>query len=95
MSVRLKSGRYWDPSVDPFSYQGATDNNREQIVGSDICGCIGCGEIYPPSEITRWWDDGATACCPRCGMTGVVVGSESGLAIDIEMLEIAGAHLVR
>ncbi|WP_444925417.1 hypothetical protein ACJJI4_12925 [Microbulbifer sp. TRSA002] len=95
MRIKLESGRYWDSGIDPYSYQDAADNNREQILKSESCGCIGCGEIYPPFEITKWWDNGRTACCPKCGMTSVVVGSASGLEIDIEMLEMAGAHVVR
>jgi hypothetical protein len=94
MQLRLKSGRYWDPGIDPYSYQRAADDNRDEILRSEVCGCIACGETYPPSEIKKWWDQGATACCPKCGMTSVVVGSASGLAIDREMLEMAGGHLL-
>lgn len=94
MNIRLKSGRNWDPGIDPYSYQRAADDHRDEVLRSAICGCIGCGETFPPSEITKWWDQGATACCPKCGMTSVVVGSASGLAIDQEMLEMAGAHLL-
>lgn len=94
MNICLASGRIWDPAIDPYSYQRAAEDHRDVILRSDQCGCIGCGETYPPSEITKWWDAGATACCPRCGMTSVVVGSASGLAIDREMLEMAGGHIV-
>lgn len=92
MKIQLASGRYWDPGIDPYSYQDAADHNRDTILRSELCGCIGCGETYPPSEVCNWRDDGATACCPKCGMTGVVVGSASGLPIDKEMLAMAGAH---
>ena len=94
MTLRLASGRYWDPGIDPYSYQRAADHNREEILRSDLCGCIGCAATFLPLEISKWWDDGATACCPRCGMTSVVVGSASGLAIDSEMLEMAGLYII-
>ncbi|UXY51898.1 hypothetical protein [Pseudomonas tohonis] len=93
-SIKLPSGRSWDPGVDPYSYQRAAEDNRELIERSDKCGCIGCGEIFAPSEIVKWWDGGETACCPHCCMTSVVVGSASGLPIDEEFLSMAGGHVV-
>ena len=94
MTITLKSGRNWDPGIDPYSYQRAAEDHRDVVLCSEACGCIGCGEVYPPEQITQWWDDGATACCPKCGMTSVVIGSASGLVIDREILEMAGAHLM-
>lgn len=93
-SIKLPSGRSWDPGIDPYAYQRATEGNRELIERSDKCGCIGCGEIFAPSEIVKWWDGGETACCPHCCMTSVVVGSASGLSIDEEFLSMAGGHVV-
>ncbi|WIF68846.1 hypothetical protein QN096_06830 [Metapseudomonas otitidis] len=92
-SIKLLSGRSWNPGVDPYSYQRAVENNRELIERSDKCGCIGCGEIFAPSKIVKWWDGGQTACCPYCCMTSVVVGSASGLPIDKQLLSIPSEHL--
>lgn len=92
-SIKLPSGRSWDPGIDPYAYQDAASGNRASILRSDRCGCIGCGEVFAPSEIVKWWDGGETACCPHCCMTSVVVGSASGLPIDEEFLSMAGGHL--
>ncbi|HEY9102797.1 hypothetical protein [Chitinimonas sp.] len=94
-SQTLASGRPWDPAIDPVAYQAAVYKNKWTIVDSEICGCISCGDIFPPADIRKWVDDKQTACCPSCGLAAVVVGSASGLVIDQEMLEAAGAHLSR
>ncbi|MGC8117370.1 hypothetical protein ACP3VQ_20330 [Metapseudomonas otitidis] len=91
-SIKLPSGRSWNPGVDPYSYQRAAENNRELIEHSDKCGCIGCGEIFAPSKIVKWWDGGQTACCPYWCMT-TRVGSVSGLPIDKQLLSIPSGHL--
>ncbi|NVJ62433.1 MAG: cytoplasmic protein [Gammaproteobacteria bacterium] len=61
---------------------------------SENCCCISCLEFFPPSEIRKWWDDGRSACCPKCGLTHVVVGSESGLPFNKYYLGMAGGHLI-
>lgn len=33
-------------------------NNRSELLGSEICGCFCCLEIFPPSEIVDWIDEG-------------------------------------
>jgi hypothetical protein len=92
--VKLKSGYEWNPGYDPYKAQDATSNHRSVIESSENCGCISCQEIYPPSEIKKWWSDGNDACCPYCGLTSVVIGSASGLPIDKYYLGMAGGHLV-
>jgi len=92
--VRLPSGRSWDPGTDPYAYQMAASDNRDEVLGSEVCGCIGCGAMFAPAEIVRWWDEGTTACCPRCSLASVVIGSASGLALDEECMGLARAHLL-
>ena len=64
--------------------------NREEVLGSYICGCFFCLNDFYPEEITTWWDDdvqgvGQTAVCPKCGIDSVI-GSGSGFPIDQEFL---------
>ncbi|AEA70178.1 hypothetical protein THH46_16095 [Pseudomonas sp. NA13] len=56
-------------------------NNREEINASEKCICSACGQWSKPAQITKWHDE-KHACCPHCGLTGVVVGSESGLPLE-------------
>jgi len=56
--------------------------NEQALRASELCGCLDCLEIFPPSEIT-WWvterygplggkDNHRTAFCPRCQVDMVV-----------------------
>lgn len=65
--------------------------NRQEVLGSYICGCFHCLADFYPEEILGWWDDdaqgiGQTAVCPRCGIDSVI-GSGSGFPIDRVFLE--------
>jgi hypothetical protein len=72
-------------------------NHRDEIMGSDTCGCFYCLRIFEPSEITTWAGgyidengrdtSGAEpfALCPGCRIDSVV-GSASGLPITKEFL---------
>ena len=66
-----------------------SSNHREEILGSDLCGCFYCRETFAPSEIEDWVDEiggvGATALCPRCAIDSVI-GSRSGFALTPEFL---------
>lgn len=63
--------------------------HREEILGSDRCGCFYCGAIFPPVDVARWVDDdnrvGQTAICPQCGIDSVI-GSKSGYPITPEFM---------
>lgn len=63
-----------------------SSNHRAQIELSTKCGCFYCLEIFPPSAITDWVDDGVTALCPRCGVDSVI-GSASGIELNAEFLK--------
>lgn len=69
----------------------ATDNRRE-VEASDLCGCYFCSETYPSSEVVKWTDEGQSACCPKCGLGNVVIGSASGLPLAKEFLDLVHAH---
>jgi hypothetical protein len=66
-------------------------NNRNEIIRSTNCGCFYCGEIFAPTEITRWLDDWHsnrqrfTATCPRCGVDAVI-GDKAGYVFSKEFL---------
>ena len=55
-------------------------NHRKELENSNLCGCFYCLEIFPPSEITTWIDEGTTALCPYCSIDSVI-GSASGHSI--------------
>ena len=50
--------------------------NRKALEKDSKCGCFYCLEIYNPSEITEWCDEGTdgevTALCARCGIDAVI-----------------------
>ena len=63
-----------------------SSKHRAEIMASESCGCFYCIEIFKPSEIKDWTDDGQTAQCARCGIDSVV-GSSSGFPITEEFLK--------
>lgn len=60
--------------------------NRQALDCFEQAGCYGCLEVFKPSEIRSWTDDGQTALCPRCGIDSVVPG-----LTDLKRLEAACA----
>jgi hypothetical protein len=79
---------------DQLNYEAAhahAANNRNEIIRSTNCGCFYCGEIFAPSEITKWVDDWRnnrqrfTAICPRCNVDAVI-GDRSGYVFSKEFL---------
>jgi len=49
--------------------------HRTLVEKSKLVGCFYCQAKFPPSEITKWIDDDATALCPRCGIDAVLPDS--------------------
>jgi len=48
-------------------------NNKKELNKSSICGCFYCCEIYTPSEIKDYLNEGeGTALCPYCGVDSVI-----------------------
>jgi hypothetical protein len=72
-----------------------SSRHRDEILGSDICGCFYCIRTFPPAEVTKWCDFqngiGATALCPHCGIDSVI-GSLSGYAITADFLRQMQRH---
>ncbi len=65
-------------------------NHRAEVLGSALCGCFQCGEVFAPVRIVEWVDqsdeeEGPTALCPLCGIDSVI-GDKSGFAITSEFL---------
>jgi hypothetical protein len=61
-------------------------NNREELLGSEQCGCFYCLRIYSPSDINDWIDGGETAICAYCPVDSVI-GSRSGYPMTKEFLQ--------
>jgi hypothetical protein len=67
--------------------------HRSALARSDVCGCFYCLELFAPSAIEDWTDDGDTALCPKCGIDSVI-GSSAGYPIDREFLgKMQGSNL--
>lgn len=68
----------------------SSENNKQQLQQSTVCGCFYCQKIYKPVEITDWIaDDGqaatSTAVCPYCGKDSVI-GESSEYSITEDFL---------
>ena len=67
-----------------------SSHHREEVLGSEMCGCFYCLAIFGPDEIDVWVDSvngvGQTALCPRCSVDSII-GSASGFPITQEFLE--------
>lgn len=54
--------------------------HEKAILSSKLCGCFGCGKIFPATEISEWIDEpedcprgpGRTALCPHCDIDTVL-----------------------
>jgi len=65
--------------------------HRDEIKASEMCGCFNCLEVFPPSKIWDWIDDGECALCPHCGIDSII-GSASGYPIKHEFLKRMGDY---
>jgi NAD-dependent SIR2 family protein deacetylase len=52
-----------------------SSSHRALVERSRVCGCFYCCEVFPPSEVREWIDEGETALCPRCGIDAVLPDS--------------------
>lgn len=78
---------------DQYQAYDHSRKHRDEILESDICGCIYCKETFSPSLIRNWTDGEQTACCPECGLGNVVIGAASGMPVTSkEFLGLVGAH---
>lgn len=60
--------------------------NKIQLNQSEVAGCYYCCNIFSPSEIIEWIDEGFTALCPKCS-TDSVLGDASSYEINKETLK--------
>lgn len=63
-----------------------SSHHRKDLEESNVCGCFFCLQIFKPSEITDWCDNGNTAICPHCGIDSII-GDKSGYPITKEFLQ--------
>jgi hypothetical protein len=72
------------PEIEAHSH---CSDNRDALTVSEAAGCFYCCEVFQPSEIDVWVDDGRCAICPRCGIDSVI-GTASGFPVaDVRFLE--------
>ena len=79
------------------------NQNRLEVLASELCGCFCCLAIFPPSEIHVWWStlwddpdyeitaEEDQAICPHCWIDSVI-GSASGYPITLEFLTAMEKH---
>jgi len=74
-----------------------SSRHRDEILRSELCGCLYCLRVFSPGEIGEWIDEdeaaniGTTAICPHCGIDSVI-GSMSGFPIEKEFLRRMKKH---
>jgi hypothetical protein len=69
-------------------------HNRERLENCRVCGCCNCLQVFVPELIKRWTDDGLTACCPYCGIDGVV-SDRDGVSLNVRtILSMHHEHIV-
>ena len=78
-----------------------TKENREEVLASEVCGCLNCCTTFSPGEIKDWTGENrhhhhkrrhsATAICPHCGEPAVV-GDSSGLNVSPATMEALRDH---
>lgn len=59
--------------------------HRAMVLDSNTCGCYYCYNVYPPTEIKQWTDQGQTAICPICDIDSVLPYN-AGYPLTIEFL---------
>jgi hypothetical protein len=70
-------------------------HNRERLDNCRVCGCCNYLQVFVPELIKHWTDDGLTACCPFCGIDGVV-SDRDGVSLNVRtILSMHHEHFVR
>jgi len=78
-----------------------TSHNEQEILASEVCGCLACSATLGPHEVTQWTDDDErhprgtrpdrTAICPHCG-EAMIIGDNSGYKISPAFFDTAWIH---
>lgn len=74
--------------IDAHFHSG---QHREEVLASDVAGCFYCLDMFNPSTISEWIDDGETALCPHCNVDSVI-GAKSGHPINRDFLREVRDH---
>ena len=62
-------------------------NHKNELLKDKICGCFYCLEIFSPTVIEMWLNEGdGTAICPYCGIDSII-GESSNYEITKEFLD--------
>ena len=81
-----------------------TRDNCEEVMGSEVCGCVNCLAVFPPQEIKEWAEiedlhehrkrreRDRTALCPHCG-EAAIIGDHSGMRVSPATLEAMRDHM--
>ncbi len=81
-----------------------TRENCDEVMGSDVCGCVGCLAVFRPQDIKEWAEAedrhqhrrprerDKTALCPHCG-EAAVIGDSSGMRVSPATLEAMRDHM--
>lgn len=65
--------------------------NRQMLELARLVGCYYCCQIYSPSEVTEFTDEGQTCICPKCHVDAVV-GDSQGIELSEASLRKAHAY---
>ncbi|MEP4051941.1 MAG: cytoplasmic protein [Litorimonas sp.] len=68
----------WDLSEDHVlrvAHRHSSNHKTEEL-DSFQCGCFHCLNLFKPTKIKEWVDDGTTAICPKCGIDSVIGDAE-------------------
>ena len=81
-----------------------TRQNCDEVMSSEVCGCVECLAVFRPEEIKEWSEAedrhdhhkprerDKTALCPHCG-EAAVIGDSSGMRVSPATLETMRAHM--
>ncbi len=79
-----------------------TKENREEVLASEVCGCLNCCATFSADDIKQWTGEDRhhhherksdpTAVCPHCG-EAAVIGDRSGLAVSPATMEALRNHM--
>lgn len=73
-----------------------TKGNRDEVLASERCACLGCCAIFPAGEVVEWTDElneprkgslvDRTAICPHCG-EALLIGDHGGWELTNSFIE--------
>ncbi|WP_211194765.1 hypothetical protein [Pyxidicoccus fallax] len=79
------------PLPDHIRAHERSNQHREEVLASELCGCFNCLATFPPDRVREWVDEDETALCPECGLD-TVLGARSGFPITPDFLRKMQAY---